>query len=335
MAIYRLNGETFDELQETSLAAQGILERKDLQAAVRRQIDVVCPDCLVIAEEFAEWSDSQRRIDLLAIDKAANIVVVELKRGDTGKHMELQALRYAAMVSTLTFKRAVEILGKYLKSCADDRDAEETLLSFLSWEEPQDEDFASDVRITLVAEDFSREITTTVLWLNQRGLDIRCVRLQTYEHKAEVLVDVQQIIPLPEAEAYQVKVREQQAARREARSSGRDYTRYQFEGAVYNKRRLVLSVVKRWVAEHKPDTLDELLEAFPQDIRRTGMFLEADAAIEIAERQGIRRHFIGDGEIVDLPTSGRYAISNQWGAENLEVFLEHARRLGFSIEEAR
>ena len=43
-------------------------------------------------------------------------------------------------------------------------------------------------------------------------MDIRCVRIQAYEHKGEVLVNVQQIIPLPEAEAYQVKVREQQAA---------------------------------------------------------------------------------------------------------------------------
>ena len=34
-------------------------------------------------------------------------------RREAGGHIELQALRYAAMVSTLTFKRAVEIHQQY------------------------------------------------------------------------------------------------------------------------------------------------------------------------------------------------------------------------------
>jgi len=55
---------------------------------------VISPDTLVIAEEFSEWTEGARRIDLLGIDKQANLVVVELKRDETGAHMELQALRY-------------------------------------------------------------------------------------------------------------------------------------------------------------------------------------------------------------------------------------------------
>ena len=58
-----------------------------------------CPSGMVLAEEFGEWEASRRRIDLLVLDKDANLVVVELKRTDDGGHMELQALRYAAMVS--------------------------------------------------------------------------------------------------------------------------------------------------------------------------------------------------------------------------------------------
>jgi len=68
---------------------------------------------MVVAEEFGEWTDGQRRIDLLGIDKEANLVVIELKRTIDGGHMDLQALRYAAMVSTMTFARLVEIYTEY------------------------------------------------------------------------------------------------------------------------------------------------------------------------------------------------------------------------------
>jgi len=42
-------------------------------------------------------------------------VVIELKRTEDGGHMELQAIRYAAMVSAMTFDGAVEIYGRYLR----------------------------------------------------------------------------------------------------------------------------------------------------------------------------------------------------------------------------
>ena len=89
--------------------------------------------------------------------------------------MELQALRYAAMVSTLTFSRAVEIYQKYLNSIGVELNAENSLLEFLGWEEPQEDDFALDVRIVLVSSDFSKELTTSVMWLNERNIEYRCV----------------------------------------------------------------------------------------------------------------------------------------------------------------
>jgi hypothetical protein len=41
-----------------------------------------------------------------AADKQAWLVVIELKRTLDGGHMELQAIRYASMVSAMTFERA-------------------------------------------------------------------------------------------------------------------------------------------------------------------------------------------------------------------------------------
>ena len=218
MAIYEITTDSLKALQATDFAREGLRERTDLQRLIRDQIDVLDPDLLVISEEFGDWDESKRRIDLLAIDRDAKLVVIELKRTESGGHMELQALRYAAMVSTMTFDKAVEAYGDYLGRMERDDDPESSLLEFLEWDKPNEEHFAQDVRVILVSADFSKELTTTVLWLNERELDIRCVRLEPYSDGDRVLLDVQQVIPLPEAEEFQVQVREKAQRERQTRS---------------------------------------------------------------------------------------------------------------------
>ena len=114
MAIYRIDGNTVVAVQRTTFAQQGLRERQDLQSLLKSQIEIIAPSTLVVAEEFGDWEDSRRRIDLLGVDRDANLVVIELKRSEDGGHMELQALRYAAMISTLTFGKLVAIYQRYL-----------------------------------------------------------------------------------------------------------------------------------------------------------------------------------------------------------------------------
>lgn len=214
MPIFTLRNKQISEVKRTYFEVEGIQERIDLQFALRDRIDAISPDTLVIAEEFSDWTEGNRRIDLLGIDKNANLVVIELKRDQTGVHMELQAIRYAAMVSTMTFEKAARAFQDYLDKRKIDKNAEEELLEFLGWSDPLDEQFAVDVQIVLASGNFSKELTTTVMWLNERNLNIRCVRLQPYKLGEEILINVEQIIPLPEAEYYLVKVREQAEAQR-------------------------------------------------------------------------------------------------------------------------
>lgn len=222
MAIYQLKGDSIDAVPDVTFAALGINERGDLQRLLRDQIEVIAPDTLVVCEEFGDWEDSRRRIDLLGIDRDANLVVIELKRTEDGGHMELQALRYAAMVSTMTFDGVVDIFDRYNKTRGVDLDAREAVLQHLDWDEPNEDDFGNDVRIVLAAAEFSRELTTAVLWLNERQIDIRCVRIKPYGTKQNVLIDVQQVIPLPESQDYQVRLKEKQQKERAARKRQRE-----------------------------------------------------------------------------------------------------------------
>ena len=71
MAIYELTKDIIREIKEARFAELGVSERGDLQRLLREQVEVFSPETLVIAEEFGDWEDSRRRIDLLGLDKEA------------------------------------------------------------------------------------------------------------------------------------------------------------------------------------------------------------------------------------------------------------------------
>jgi hypothetical protein len=329
MAIWELGPSTLTQVPETSFQATGIKERGDLQRVLRAHLGVIAPDTLVIAEEYGEWADARRRIDLLGVDRDARLVVIELKRDVDGGHMELQALRYAAMVSSMTFRRAVEVYAAHLARLGEASDgAEARLLEFFEWTEPDESAFANDVRIVLASADFSKEITTTVLWLRERDVDIRCVRLKPYRLENRILLDVQPLIPLPEAADYQVQLKQKAEEVRTARESSRDFGRFDLmvgdvKHEMLSKRWLMLELVRG--AIDAGITPEQLAAHLPNGASR---FLSVDGVVDTAgfrERLRVlrkpsgkpyeeRRYFLGDGEL--LHVGGRtYAFSNQWGDE--------------------
>lgn len=340
MPVYEFTQESINPLKKTTFSAMQLHERRDLQRLLRENVSVIAPNTLVIAEEFGEWDDSRRRVDLVGIDRDANLVVIELKRTEDGGHMELQAIRYAAMVSTMTFDQAVAAFDRYLGQLGtEDADARAALLAFLGWDEPDHDQFAQEVKIVLASAEFSLELTTAVLWLNQRDLDIRCVRLQPYNLSGRVLVDVQQIIPPPEAAEYQVRVREKVRIERETRSKGADYTRYELmlgdeTFSREPKRRVILrtfrylvssGVAPEAVAEACGRRMNRALrwvhgEVDPEEFAR----LALQSGAELGKRFDPIRWFCSDGEL--LHVGGRtYAFSSQWGGADWQEAMNSLR----------
>lgn len=221
MAIYKMVGdkERLVEVESTSFGQQGVLERSDLQRILRDQPSVLEDGLLIIAEEFGNWQDSNRRIDLLGLDAEGRLVVVELKRGETGGHMDLQAIRYAAMVANMTYQQTVDTCQSYLEKRAneeggsvDENAAENVIRDHLGNPEEEADAIRTEIpRIILASENFGKELTTCVMWLNDSwlrdaGQEITCVRLQPHKNGDEVLVESSVIIPLPEASDYQTRL---------------------------------------------------------------------------------------------------------------------------------
>ena len=249
MAIYKMVGgkQKLEEIPVSSFGQEGVLERTDLQRILRDQPQVLEEGLLIISEEFGNWQDSNRRIDLLGLDASGRLVVIELKRGDTGSHMDLQAMRYAAMVANMTYRQAVDACQAYLMKRASERGesveegaGENLIREQLGAADVEDQAISSEIpRIILVSENFSRELTTCVMWLNDswlRGIhqEIKCIRLQPHRIENEILVETSQIVPLPEATDYLVRVgeRERESRRQEVRSSERFLGGSAFEDSI-------------------------------------------------------------------------------------------------------
>jgi hypothetical protein len=332
MPIYRVEDKKIIPIERTTFARQGLRERDDLQSLLKSKIDVISPNTLVVAEEFGDWEDSRRRIDLLGIDKSAKLVVIELKRTEDGGHMDLQAVRYAAMISTLTFEKLADIYEDYLAENGIDKDATESLLEFLDWSEPDEEQFGQEIKIVLASAEFSKELTTSVMWLNEFGLDIKCVRMHLYVSGNQTFLDVQTVIPIPEAVEYQVRIREKKQKERESRESARDLTKYDVRVAEQD----YSSQSKRWMmfrlisaALHHGGTPQQVMDAIPWRKHRLFDVFEGTLDAEQLRERLMRndpggaiprakRFFYSDGEVFHLDNK-TYVLSNQWGDRTLEA----------------
>jgi len=261
MPIYRVSENSMEKVAETTFSQERLLERRDLQRLLKADISVLSPELMVIAEEYGDWEDSSRRIDLLCLDKQASLVVVELKRSEDGGHMELQAIRYAAMVSSMTFDQLVEAHARFIGGEEAHQKAESAILSFLGWDSPSEGSLSGDVKIMLVAANFSIELTTAVLWLNKHDLDITCIRMKPHRLDTQVLVDVQQIIPVPEATVYETKIRAQQQESRRTKSARQEIF-LRFWAQLIERSRTKTSVVANRRTRDLPDVLGDPAPAF-------------------------------------------------------------------------
>lgn len=346
MAIFELTKNEISGLRETTFSEIGIREREDLQRLLREKIEIISPDTLIISEEFCDWNDSTRRIDLLGINTNADLIVFELKRSEDGGHMELQAIRYAAMVSTMTLDHAVDTYKKYLSDKKQpDVDALAQILEFLGWQEPDEREFAQKVRIVLVSAEFSKEVTTSVMWLIDQGINISCVRIKPYilnsmpQQKTEnsVFLDVQRIIPLPEADAYQIKLKRKRAVERISTNVDRDYTKYDisFKGRVtkaLSKRNAIYRIVKYLTAQNvdPEDIKTKLSETHRQNqiwrvVDGTLNSKEyCEAAKSTTDSFDSTRWFTADDQLIHA-NSRTYAFSNQWGRtchESMQALID-------------
>jgi hypothetical protein len=108
----------------------------------------------------------------------------------------------------------------------------------------------------------------------------------------------------------------------------RNYDKYTFDSASYGKNRLVQAVVKKYVKDKNP-TWNDLIKAFPKKLQ--GSF-GVVATLEQTQNFKDPRYFLKDDEIIKIGGDTRVAVCSQWGLGNIELFISHAKELGYEIK---
>jgi len=196
--IKNIPSKTFHEL--------GFKERQNLQEWIAKN-----PECLggeellIIQKEFDGFNDTNERLDLLAIDKQGSLVIIENKLDDTGKNVNWQVLKYVSFCATLSTQQIVDIYQEYLDKYEKEKLARDEIVDFFNGK-TMDEIALNDKdqRIIMVAGDFRKEVTSTAMWMLNHGIAVQCFKATPYQYQEELFLDIEQIIPVKEAEEYMI-----------------------------------------------------------------------------------------------------------------------------------
>lgn len=178
----------------------GFREREHLQEWIAHNPISLGEDLLIIQKEFDGFDDTRERLDLLALDKDGNVIVIENKLDDSGRDVVWQAIKYASYCSSLSKKQIVEIYQKYLDKYHDGQDAEGALCAFLEQDDLDEVilNKGNGQRLVFVAANFRKEVTSTALWLLSHNITVQCFKVTPYKWGEQVFLDIKQIIPVPE-----------------------------------------------------------------------------------------------------------------------------------------
>ncbi len=197
------------KIDEKSFIDLGFRERENLQEWIVNNPTFFGEELLIIQKEFDGFDDTRERLDILALDKYGDIVVIENKLDDSGRDTMWQVLKYASYCASLSKLQIKNIFQQYLEKYRIEGEAESIITDFFETTDFEDIEINKTQRIIMVSGNFRKEVTSTVLWLlNNYKVKIQCFKVTPYSLNEQLFLDVEQIIPVKEAEEFMIRMAE-------------------------------------------------------------------------------------------------------------------------------
>jgi hypothetical protein len=199
--LYRIADGHIADVAATTVPDEALYER-DVETWVARRPDILGEPLLTIGRQV-QMDEGKDRIDLLALDKAGNLVVIELKRDLVGGSADLQALRYAALVAKWSHDDIRRQAEGYWKSVGDDRGTFAQVV-----EDFCDEGYEinAEQRVILAGRDVKPRLGSMALWLRKHAVDLKVVAIVLMKDDGRLYLEPQVLIPVPSEERLQKTV---------------------------------------------------------------------------------------------------------------------------------
>ena len=218
--LYRVDPENqeSEKIQEVEFSQLGLQERRDIQEWVAANPGILGDEFLIIGKEFSGFDRTNDRLDLLAVDRDGKLVIIELKRDDTGADAHWQAIKYASYFQHASEEAILGMMAGYTQ--LPEEETRNRLIQHLGADDLNA--LNNDQRIILASHRFAPEVTTAALWLNKKVADmITCVQLTPYRdsRSGTLYVQASTIIPVPGMDKYLVGVGQSQHPERSRNGS--------------------------------------------------------------------------------------------------------------------
>ena len=146
-------------------------------------------DLLIIGRQVT--TNLASSADLLAVDRAGNATVIELKRGKMPRETLAQALEYASFAADLSFDQLQGIYRTYTGD--DNASLVDAHRDYFSLDESEAVSFNKDQRIVIAASEITPPVRQTSLFMREKGIRVTCVEFgyfQTDSNEELLTVDI-------------------------------------------------------------------------------------------------------------------------------------------------
>lgn len=131
-------------------------------------------------------------IDLLALDRDGDVVVIELKRDRTPRDTIAQSLEYVSFAEQLDTDQLEGILSSYLND--DSLSLAEHHREYFNLAPDEAIAFNKDQRIVIVGQRVTAEIRQTATFLRDKGIRVTCVEFTFFQAKGGTRLLSQEIV---------------------------------------------------------------------------------------------------------------------------------------------
>ena len=192
MEVYRWEDRKFGRFEPLRFGAE-----RDFEDLLEKDATLILGEPLCVISRQPPLSTSKQKIDLLALDRLGNSVIIELKRGKPSRTAITQILEYAAGVSQLSFIELEQLAYRWCLQHGKEFSTLTALHSEFFEYEPGDirkSAFNQRQRLVLISEGVDTRVLEVAEYLRALGLDLTYISYFSYHALDEILVATETVL---------------------------------------------------------------------------------------------------------------------------------------------